>query len=143
MNVYIAGKVGESEPQLRKLKIDLAMMGFEVPYDWSESRVQRPYGDYPEEAGEAGERMIEAVMKCDVLIVLYDRKGLGLHIETGAMIVGCAVQKLFAHGTRKHIYIVGAGPDESVFHFLPGVNRVLDYGSLIRELAKIKGLVQA
>ncbi len=135
--VYIASKVGPMESSVRELKLKLEQMGFVVIYDWTEHPIEKPFEQHIQEATVAANEMAKAVMKCDILIVLYAEGGIGFHIETGGALVSSIILSFITGQKKKHIYIVGEGNDRSVFYFHESVRRVPDTESLLEELKSI------
>jgi hypothetical protein len=133
--VYIASKLGPMEEKVRDLRLQLEELGYEVIYDWTEHPVPKPFEEHVEEATEAADNMVRAVMQCDVLIVLCADRGLGMHIETGGALVASLALPFITGQSGKRIYIVGDGNNRSVFYFHNMVVRLPDISALLAELA--------
>ncbi len=134
LRAYIASKVGLMEGPVKDLKMTLQEMGIEINYDWTENIISKPFEDHVDQVQVVAEKMAKAVMECDVLIVLFVKGGLGLHIETGGALVSSIILSFITGQKRKHIFVVGEGNDTSAFYFHDSVKRVPDIPSLIREL---------
>lgn len=129
--VYIASKFGMMEAVVQELKEQLEERGYQIIYDWTVQPVPKPFQDHKEEVSRASRDMTEAVMKCDVLIVLCAPNGIGLHVETGGAMVASIILSLITGQKRKKIYVVGEGNDRSVFYFDESVTRVNSVDELL------------
>lgn len=135
--VYIASKLGSMEPAVRILKETLERIGFQIIYDWTERPVVKPFEKNLAEAAEAAQQMTQAVMQCDILIVLCAEGGIGYHIETGGALVASVILSMVTGQPHKQIYVVGEGNDRSIFYFHPLVKRLPDVIGLLGELADV------
>lgn len=132
--VYIATKVNRMEGAVASLRRELEARGYEIIYDWTEYPIERPFREHLEQAHEAAEKMALAVMRCDILVVLYAEGGLGFHIETGGALVTSIILSYITGQKPKRIYVVGDGNERSVFYFHNSVTRLPDVERLLAEL---------
>ncbi len=63
-------------------------------------------------------------MNADVIVVLSDRTGLGLHIETGGALV-LSIVLVFIQGRKdRKVFMVGKDNDKSIFYYHRSVTRL-------------------
>ena len=62
-------------------------------------------------------------MNADVVVVLGEQSGLGLHIETGGALVASIILQFIAGQRRKRILIIGDQRERSIFYFHDSVER--------------------
>jgi hypothetical protein len=132
--VYIASKLNSMEETVQRLKAELELRGYEIPYDWTLHPISKPYSSHANEAHTAADNMIRAIMSCDILVVLCAPNGLGLHIETGGALVAGGIQAYISERQQKRIYVVGEHNDRSVFYFHTSVTRIPDIPALLTVL---------
>ncbi len=132
--IYIASKVGPMEEEVKRLKNTLESRDYNILYDWTENPVSKPFQDHPEQSARAAHDMAQAVMNCDILIVLFAEGGIGFHIETGGALVSSIILSMITGQSKKEIYVVGNGNDRSVFYFHDSVKRLDTVEELLEEL---------
>ena len=129
--VYIASKFGLMEEEVQRLRVSIEKLGHRIIYDWTEHPIPKPFEEHIKEATKAAEAMAQAVMNCDILIVLPAERGVGLHIETGGAMVASIILTFILGTPVKEIYIVGEQNDRSAFYFHESVTRVPNIDSLL------------
>ena len=132
--IYIASKVGPMEQEVKELKNTLEERGYSFLYDWTEKPISKPFQDHAEQSAQAAHEMAQAVMNCDILVVLFAEGGIGFHIETGGALVSSIILSMITGQPKKQIYVVGTGNDRSVFYFHPSVQRLDTVEELLTKL---------
>lgn len=128
---YIAGRLG-MEDEVRRLKKTVEELGHTIIYDWTETYVPKPFEENIEKATQAAEAMAQAVMACDIFVLLCAKGGLGMHIETGGALIASIITTFIMGGQPKKIYIVGdRNIRSSIFYFHKAVTRVPDVDTLV------------
>lgn len=123
---------------VKELQRKVEKIGYTIIYDWTENPAQKPYEEHIEEAAMAAEKMTQAVIDCDILIVLWAEGGVGFHIETGGGLIASIISSQIPNQKKKHIFVVGDGKGSSVFYFHKLVKRLASIPELLEELKNIQ-----
>lgn len=127
-SLYLSGQF-EDGPVLRKVRDDLVRAGFRVTSRWLNGASSTPATASAHQEGAAARlaaiayQDIEDIEAADVVVVFNPREACntgrgGRHVETG-----------YALALRKRVIVVGARGN--VFHWMPEVTVVDDWGDLI------------
>lgn len=126
LTFYVAAKLSRNEAAVRDLIRFVKNLGHTITFDWTTYPVERPFAKNKPRAHDAAEKMAVGVMNADVVIVLADRAGLGLHIETGGALVAGIILQFIKGQKDKRIFIVGKDNKTSIFYYHKSVTRVRD-----------------
>lgn len=122
----------------KDLQGEVEKMGFTIIYDWTKNPVQKPYEEHIEEVAMSAEKMVNAIVECDILIVLWSEGGVGFHIETGVGLATSIILSQISRQKKKHIFVVGDEKGSSVFYFHKSVKRLGSIPELLEELKDLK-----
>lgn len=128
-SIYIAGKGKKAEDRVKTLSKRLTDLGHKITFDWTRITVDLPYKDYPEDWSISAGQMISAILRSDIVVVLLDDNGLGMHVETGV-----ALGSFMTWGRVRRVYIVGEKNDQSSFYFLPVVRRMFHEDAVVEDI---------
>lgn len=118
--VYIAAKIVPGNDVVRTLLARFESHGFRCAYDWTRNLIDRPFSDN-RAAQQAADQMIEAIVGCDVFILLATSEIIGALGELVAAL-GAARRR---RKRRLAIYVVGSDEvrERCLFYHSSGITR--------------------
>jgi hypothetical protein len=111
MKVYVAGKIGDSEPSYVMDKV--RERGHEITFDWTSFPHLKPYEENAELSADAAELELSGVINAGVILFVQHERGVGMYVELGAALM-----------MQKQVIAVVPDSPRSMFLMHPKVKRV-------------------
>ena len=137
LSFYVGAKFSKMEPAVQDLIDFIKGIGHKITFDWTRFKVSKPYGKNRKHSALASRKMIQGVMHADIVIIITDARGLGIHIETGAALATAVIMNLIKGKKKKTIFLVGMHNTRSVFYYDDCVVRVSSIRALKRRLQNL------
>jgi hypothetical protein len=101
--------------EVAELVTALEQAGHEVTFDWTKHAPNKPFKDFPQEAGETADYDLQGVLQAGVYILLAHADGTGVFAELGAALASHALT-----GSPR-LYAVAEEVPNTMFHYHPAI----------------------
>ena len=111
VKVYVAGKIGDSEPSFVMDKV--RERGHEITFDWTTFPHLKPYEENIDLSAEAAVAELDGVIRAEAVLFIQHERGVGMYVELGAALI-----------MNKPIIAVVPEAPRSMFLMHPKITRV-------------------
>ena len=129
--VYVASRFALKN-EVKKIYSELEKIGYSVYGNWTQHKPVKPYKKHPKLSRDYSVQDIDRARKSDLLVLISDRAGTGMHTELGSAI------DHYLEFKKPMIYVIGKHLSASMFFFHPSIRKRATIEEVIKELRELK-----
>lgn len=128
MKFYVTGRSNNYE-RVKEVCARIKAAGHEIPFEWTELPMVKPYEDNQQKAGEYAKDSVDGMVQTDVYIIFAHEDGNGVYTEFGTALAARALRgtpRIMAVGKEKQsAAMFNYHPDIEWFDSIEGVYAAL------------------